>query len=140
MVNLIIVCHGGLADGLVNAMELIAGPQEGIVAIRLDEEDPIDELETRIENAVRACPADQEVLILVDMFGASPFNASSRVANRHPGVEVITGVNLPMLVETALQRESASLADLTLTAQEAGSGSIKVLSQLLNQGNDPAVV
>lgn len=140
MVNLIIVCHGELANGLVNAMELIAGPQEGIVAIGLQEEDPIDQLESRIEAAVRASLPDQEVLILVDLFGASPFNASSRVANRNPGVEVITGVNLPMLVETALQHDSASLADLTTIAQEAGAGSIKVLSQLMNLGSDPAVV
>lgn len=139
MVNLIIVCHGGLADGLLNAMELIVGPQEGVVAIRLDEQDPIDQLETRIETAVQTRLAGQEVLILVDLFGASPFNVSSRVANRNPGVEVITGANLPMLVETVLQRESASLKELTAIAQEAGAASVKVLSKLMSPDGDPAV-
>jgi mannose PTS system EIIA component len=131
MVNLIIVCHGSLADGLVNAMELIAGPQEGVTAIRLEEDDPIDQLEQRIEAAVQARPAGQGVLILADLFGASPFNASARVANRNPGVDVVTGVNLPMLLETALQRDSASLSELTALAEEAGAGSVKVLSKLI---------
>ncbi len=139
MVKLIIVCHGGLAEGLINAMELIAGSQEGVVGIRLDEQDPIDELDTRVELAVQDRLAGQEVLILVDLFGASPFNASCRVANRNAGVEVITGVNLAMLLETALQRESSTLTELTAIALEAEAGSVKVLSKMMRPENDPDV-
>jgi mannose/fructose-specific phosphotransferase system component IIA len=73
----------------------------------------------------------QGVLILVDLFGASPFNVSARVASRNPDVEVVTGVNLGMLIETALQRENTSLAELGAIARDAGTSSVKVLSELL---------
>ncbi len=135
MVKLVVVCHGALAEGLINAMELIAGTQEEVVALRLEETDAIDGLETRVEAAVQERQAGQEVLILVDLFGASPFNVSSRVAMRNEGVEVITGVNLPMLLETALGRENTSLVELVKVAREAGAGSVKVLSDLLQAGD-----
>ena len=134
MVKLVIVCHGALAEGLINAMELIAGAQPEVVGIRLGEADSIDGLEARVEAAVRGRAAGQEVLILVDLFGASPFNVSARVAMRYPGVEVITGVNLPVLLETALGRENTSLAELVSLAREAGAGSMKVLSDLMQAG------
>ncbi len=139
MVKLVIVCHGALAEGLMNALELIVGPQPEVVALRLDEADSIDGLESQVEAAVQARQAGQEVLILVDLFGASPFNVSSRVAARHPGVDVITGVNLPMLLETALGRENLSLVELVKVCQEAGASSVKVLSDLLQAGDQPPV-
>ena len=135
MVKLIIVSHGTLAEGLMNAMELIVGPQPEVVALRLEEADSIDGLESQVEAAVQARQAGQEVLILVDLFGASPFNVSSRVAMRHAKVDVITGVNLPMLLETALGREYMSLVELVKVAREAGAGSVKVLSDLLQAGD-----
>jgi PTS system mannose-specific IIA component len=135
MVKLIIVCHGALANGLLNAMELILGSQEEIYAFRLDEEDSIDDLEASIDRAVQERQPGQEVLILVDLFGASPFNISARVASRNSGIEVITGVNLAMLLETTLQREGNDLLELTSVAREAGRSSIKVLSDLMSQDN-----
>ena len=138
MIKLLIVCHGGLADGLVNAMELIAGPQPEVTAISLGEEDPIDGLETRVEEAVMAGEEGKGVLVLVDLFGASPFNVSARVAVRHPNVEVVTGVNLAMLLETALGRDGCSLPELVTIAREASVGSVKILSELLGPGSQPA--
>ena len=135
MVKLVLVCHGNLAAGFLKAMSLIIGPQEDVTAIDLGEEDSIDELESRLETVVKNRHPGQTVLILVDLFGASPFNVSARVASRNEGVEVITGVNLAILLETATQREEISLPELTTLAREAGSGSIKVLSDLMNQGN-----
>ena len=138
MIKIIIVCHGGLADGLVNAMELIAGQQPEITAIGLGEEDAIDELETRVEAAVQAGADREGALVLVDLFGASPFNVSAKVAVRHRNVEVITGVNLAMLLETALGREGCTLPELVAMARDAGAGSIKILSELLGPGSQPA--
>ena len=136
MTKFVIVCHGGLADGLIQAMEMITGSQPEVIAIRLGEEDPIHELESRVEAAVRDRPAGQGVIILVDLFGASPFNVSARVAGRYDQVEVITGVNLAMLIETVLQRENASFQELVDIASAAGMSSVKVLSELLNQADD----
>ena len=93
MSKLVIVGHGMLAEGLVHAMQLITGDQPDVIAIRLDEEDAIDGLESRVELAVQDRQAGQSVLILVDLFGASPFNVSARVASRNPGVDVVTGVD-----------------------------------------------
>jgi len=138
MIKLLIVCHGGLADGLVNAMELIAGPQPEVTAISLGEEDPIDGLETRVEEAVMAGEEGKGVLVLVDLFGASPFNVSARVAVRHPNVDVVTGVNLAMLLETALGRDGCSLPELVTIAREASAGSVKILSELLGPGSQTA--
>lgn len=138
MIKIIVVCHGELADGLVNAMELIAGPQPGVKAIGLGEEDPIDELEARVEEAVTAGEEGESALVLVDLFGASPFNVSARVAVRHPNVEVITGVNLAMLLETSLGREGCALPELIAIARDASAGSVKILSELLGTGSQPA--
>ena len=135
MVKLVVVCHGALAEGLINAMELIIGSQPEVVALRLDEADSIDGLESQVEAAVQERQAGQEVLILVDLFCASPFNVSSRVAMRNLGVEVITGVNLPMLLETALGRDNLPVVELVKIARDAGAGSVKVLSDLLQAGN-----
>jgi mannose/fructose/sorbose-specific phosphotransferase system IIA component len=135
MVKLVVVCHGALAEGLINAMELIIGSQPEVVALRLDEADSIDGLEAQVEAAVQERQAGQEVLILVDLFCASPFNVSARVAMRNLGVEVITGVNLPMLLETALGRENVPVVELVKIARDAGAGSVKVLSELLQAGN-----
>jgi PTS system mannose-specific IIA component len=138
MIKLVIVCHGALADGLVNAMELIAGPQPEITSIALDEGDGIDELEARVEAAVAAQPDGEGVLVLVDLFGASPFNVSARVAVRYPNVEVMTGVNLAMLLEAALQRQGCTLPEVVEIARQAGAGSVKLLSELLDPGGRPA--
>lgn len=134
MIKLVVVCHGALAAGLVNAMELIAGSQPDVLAVSLEEGDSIDGLEESLQKIVMERQAGQEVLILVDLFGASPFNVSARVANRNPGVEVITGVNLAMLLETALGRENMTLSELTSLARDAGANSVKVLSNLLESG------
>lgn len=134
MIKLIVIGHGAMAEGLVHAMELIVGSQEEVVAIRLDETDSIDELESRVEVAVVQNSSESGTLILVDLFGASPFNVSARVASRHPNVDVITGVNLPMLLETAMNRQNVTLSELVDMARQIGVGGVKVLSDLV-KGN-----
>ena len=111
-------------------MELIAGPQEAVTTFALGEVDSIDELEHQVEAAAQAGQPEGS-LILVDMFGASPFNVSARIASRNPNVDVVTGVNLGMLLETAFQREGNTLAGLAGIAREAGCSSVKVLSEIM---------
>jgi PTS system mannose-specific IIA component len=98
--------------------------------------DAIEALEEKIEQQVQALNTGQGVLIFVDLFGASPFNASARVAVRYENVDVITGMNLPMLLETTLNRESSSLQDLIATATDAGTSGVRVLKQLLKDQTD----
>jgi len=129
MVGMLIVTHGRLGEGLLDAMQMIAGPQEKVDFVSLKEVDSIDELKERILSAVKMLDDGSGVLVFVDMFGASPSNAAAYLLNEN--VEVITGVNLPMLLEIVSFRESSSLQELSANAMTAGVESIKNLTQLL---------
>jgi len=129
MVGMLIVTHGRLGEGLLDAMQMIAGPQEKVDFVSLKEGDSIDEFKERILNAVKILDDGSGVLVFVDMFGASPSNAAAYLLNEN--VEVITGVNLPMLLEIVSFRESSSLQELSANAMTAGVESIKNLTQLL---------
>jgi len=129
MVGMLIVTHGRLGEGLLDAMQMIAGPQEKVDSVSLKEGDSIDELKERILNAVKILDDGSGVLVFVDMFGASPSNAAAYLLDEN--VEVITGVNLPMLLEIVSFRESNSLQELSANAMTAGVESIKNLTKLL---------
>jgi len=129
MVGMLIVTHGRLGEGLLDAMQMIAGTQEKVDFASLKEGDSIDELKERILSAVKMLDDGSGVLVFVDMFGASPSNAAAYLLNEN--VEVITGVNLPMLLEIVSFRESSSLQELSANAMTAGVESIKNLTQLL---------
>ena len=129
MVGMLIVTHGRLGEGLLDAMQMIAGPQEKVDFVSLKEGDSIDELKERILSAVKVLDDGSGGLVFVDMFGASPSNAAAYLL--HENVEVITGVNLPMLLEIVSFRESSSLQELSANAMTAGVESIKNLTQLL---------
>lgn len=133
MINFLIVSHGDMANGLFNAVGLISGEHTGIEIISLKENDSIDELETRIEVAIQKLnQSSSGVLVAVDLFGASPFNIASKVAMKMKHVEVITGMNLPMLLETILQRESLTLSEAANLAKESGKNGIQILSDLIS--------
>ena len=132
MVGIVIVCHGDMADGLVDAARMIVGEQEGIAAVSLREMDAVEGLMERVAAAIEKVDTGDGSLVLVDLFGASPFNASARLAMQGDSkIEVITGVSLPMLVELAVQREGETLEQLVEIALEAGTIGIRTLSQTL---------
>ena len=133
MVGIIVVSHGSMAEGMLDAARMIVGDMEGIVAVSLKEEDAVENLMDRISDAIPAVDTGDGVLILVDVFGASPFNASSRLAMVRDKIEVISGVNLPMLLELAIQRSDQDLESLVHIALDVGSSSIRTLSQTLNK-------
>jgi PTS system mannose-specific IIA component len=129
MVGIVIATHGRLGEGLLDAMQMIAGEQERVETVALKEGDSIDELKEKLLNAVKQIDDGSGVLVFVDMFGASPSNAAAYLLNEH--VEIVTGVNLPMLLEIANFRENSSLEELTTSAMNAGVESIKNLTELL---------
>ncbi len=128
MIGIVLVAHGPFADGLKGAAEMIAGPQEQFVAIGMDPAADVDALRGEIEAAVAQVGADG-ALVLADLMGGSPANASGALALS--GVPVICGVNLPMLLEVVMSREHASLQELTETALSAGPEGIINLTKLL---------
>ena len=131
MVGIIVVSHGTMAEGMLNAAGMIVGPLDDILPVSLKEADAVEDLMGRIAQAVDQVDSGDGVLILVDAFGASPFNAGARLALARPKIEVISGMNLPMLMELAISREGMNLDELVKIALEAGTTSIRTLSQSL---------
>lgn len=135
MISILVVSHGALAEGMLDAMQMITGPQEKVLALGLKETEAPEDLIDRIREAADALDDGDGVLIMVDLYGATPFNSSSRLfmASSHP-IEVVTGVNLPMLVEIVMSREGVSLADLLQQAYQAGQEGIKLLPDSIRKG------
>jgi PTS system mannose-specific IIA component len=131
MIGIVLVSHGAMANGMLEAARMIVGDQEGIKAVSLEEMDDVEGLMEKISAEAKAVDTGEGVLVLVDVFGASPFNASARLAMAGKNMEVITGMNLPMLLELAIQRSNKNLVELTRVALEAGISSIRTLSDTI---------
>ncbi|MFW5941711.1 MAG: PTS sugar transporter subunit IIA [Chloroflexota bacterium] len=136
MVGILIVTHGKMASGLLNAVEMIIGKHENVAALELTEQDQVEAFKQRIEQALDGVQGEDGAIVFVDMLGATPFNLSARVALERDDVEVITGVNLPLLLEIIMQREHTPFEQLVAMAQEVGADSIKILSQSLAAQDD----
>jgi len=133
LIGIVVVTHGRMADGLLDATRMIVGEQEGLLGVGLQEGDDVDSLVERVAQAVEQVESGDGTLVLVDVFGASPFNGSARLAMTRKNVEVLSGVSLPMLLEAVVQREGQSLEELVAIAKEAGTSGIKTLSETLGK-------
>lgn len=133
MIGLVAVSHGRMAEGMLDAMRMITGEQEKVEAVALRETDDVEGLMERIQTAAASVDDGEGVLVLVDLFGASPFNASARLAlAKERALEVVTGMSLPMLVEIVVQREGMNLNELAELAKQSGLEGIRVLSEAVN--------
>jgi PTS system mannose-specific IIA component len=130
MIGLVLVTHGRLAVEFVAALEHIVGPQERVRAVCIDAEDDIEARRAEIVGAIRDVDDGSGVVVLTDMFGGTPSNLAISTMDRK-GIEVIAGVNLPMLIKLASVRETEPLAQAVAAAQEAGRKYINVASRLL---------
>ena len=130
MIGLVLVTHGRLAEEFVHALEHIVGPQEGIEAIAIGPEDRMEARRIDIAAAVARANRGQGVIILTDMFGGTPSNLSISLLELGR-VEVVAGLNLPMLVKLARIRKDANLERAASAAQDAGRKYINIASQIL---------
>ena len=130
MIGLVLVTHGRLALEFVAALEHVVGPQERVRAVCIDADDDIEARRAEIVSAIREVDDGSGVVVLTDMFGGTPSNLAISTMDRK-GVEVIAGVNLPMLIKLASVRAAEPLAHAVTAAQEAGRKYINVASQLL---------
>jgi mannose/fructose/sorbose-specific phosphotransferase system IIA component len=131
---MVIVTHGDLAAGLLHAGRMIIGELPAAMAISIQEGQSPDELQAQLENALVKVDQGDGILIFVDILGATPFNVSAQIAALKDDVEVITGANLAMILETALQRETQSFDELVEIAVHTGRSSVDSLTNLL-KGN-----
>ena len=130
MIGLVIVTHGGLAVEFRLALEHIVGPQSQLETISIGPDDDAVVRRTEILQAVRRVDSGEGVVVLTDMFGGTPSNLAISVMD-DARVEVIAGINLPILVKLASLRSEVSLPDAVTQAREAGRKYIKVASQEL---------
>lgn len=133
MIGMVLVTHGRLADEFRNALEHVVGPQEQLETICIDAEDAVESRRADIVEAVRRADTGSGVVVLTDMFGGTPSNLAISVMETGR-IEVIAGVNLPMLVRLSGIRKSNDLPKALDEAQAAGRKYINVASQFLSGG------
>ncbi len=133
MIGLVLVTHGNLALEFIAALEHVVGPQERVRAVCIGPEDDMERRREEILARVAECDAGKGVVVLTDMFGGTPSNLAISIMDKGQ-VEVIAGVNLPMLIKLASVRKSETLKNAVQAAQEAGRKYINVASALLADG------
>ena len=130
MIGLVLVTHGQLAAEFVRAMEHVVGPQEAIEAICIGPEDDMEARRADISRAVAAVDQGRGVILLTDLFGGTPSNLA--ISLMEPGrIEVIAGVNLPMLIRLEGARKMMKVQAAVAAAREAGRKYISVASEVL---------
>ncbi|GAA0579497.1 PTS sugar transporter subunit IIA [Caenispirillum bisanense] len=132
MIGMVLVTHGRLADELVAALEHVVGPQDRIATVCIGPDDDMEQRRADILARVAQTDSGAGVVLLTDMFGGTPSNLAISIMDKAK-VEVIAGVNLPMLIKLASVRGTKDLADAVAAAQEAGRKYINVASKLLTQ-------
>ena len=130
MIGMILVTHGRLAEELIAALEHVVGPQDSIAAICIGPDDDMEQHRQKIMEQTRETDDGDGVVLLTDMFGGTPSNLAISVMDK-VNVEVIAGVNLPMLIKLTSVRDSLPLAEAVASAQESGRKYINIASQLL---------
>ena len=127
MVGVVIAAHGRVASALLSAAELIAGRQDQITAVSFEPGVAFADLEFRMAAAIKQVDNKQGVLVLADLLGGSPYNAAAMLSMKQSGIEIVAGVNLPMLLEVLSARngELQEVADVAFMS--GGSGIHKLV-------------
>ena len=133
MIGLVLVTHGRLAAEFITAMEHVVGPQEAIEAVCIDADDDMEARRKDIAEAIRKVDQGKGVIILTDLFGGTPSNLAISLLDEGR-VEVIAGINLPMLIRLAGARKAMSVTDAVRAARDAGKSYITVASEFLSAG------
>jgi PTS system mannose-specific IIA component len=132
MIGLVLVTHGRLAAEFIVAMEHVVGPQSAVEAICIGPDDDMEMRRADIAKAIRKVDASRGVIVLTDLFGGTPSNLA--ISLMQPGkVEVIAGINLPMLIRLEGARRTMNVKDAVAAAREAGRKYISVASEVLGE-------
>ncbi|NMW30857.1 PTS sugar transporter subunit IIA [Altererythrobacter sp. RZ02] len=135
MIGMVLVTHGNLADEFVSAMEHVVGKQPALATICIGPSDDMEQRRSEIAGAVNDVNDGTGVVILTDLFGGTPSNlAISLMEAGH--VEVIAGINLPMLIRLAEARKKKTIMKAVTAARDAGKNYITIASEFLGQEGD----
>lgn len=132
MIGMILVTHGRLAEHFIEAMEHVVGGQEGVATICIGPNDDMEQRRQDIADAIAKVDTGEGAIILTDLFGGTPSNLAISLLDAGR-IEVIAGINLPMLIRLAGARKSMNVVDAVHAAQTAGRNYITVASEFLGQ-------
>jgi PTS system mannose-specific IIA component len=132
MIGIVLVSHGQLASEILRAAEIIVGKIENTVTVDIHPKMGMEEIHTSVEAAIRTVEAGDGVLLLIDMFGGTPSNIGLSFLATH-NVEVLTGMNLPMMVKLPTLRTSMSLPELAKQLQKYGQRNITIPGDMLKK-------
>ncbi len=130
MIGIVLVTHGRLADELRAVMEHVVGPQTALATVCIGPDDDMEQRRSEIMDRAREMDGGDGVIVLTDMFGGTPSNLAISIIDQS-GVEVIAGVNLPMLIKLASVRSEATLKQASEAARDAGRKYISIASEVL---------
>ncbi|GMM93208.1 PTS sugar transporter subunit IIA [Qipengyuania sp. MTN3-11] len=136
MIGMIIVTHGNLAEYFIEAMEHVVGGQQQVVTVCIGPSDDMEQRRREIADGIAAVDTGDGAIILTDLFGGTPSNLAISLLDTGR-VEVIAGINLPMLIRLAGARKSMAVVDAVHAAQEAGRNYITVASEFLGHDEAP---
>lgn len=130
MIGMVLVTHGRLAAEFIAALEHVVGPQQRVAAVCIGADDDMEQRRRDILDSVAKVEEGDGVVLLTDMFGGTPSNLAISVMGR-PKVEVLAGINLPMLVKLAKVRDECPLTEAVAAAQDSGRKYITIASRVL---------
>lgn len=136
MVSIIIGTHGSFSEEILRSAEMIFGKQENIATVTFETQENPDNLVEKYKATLKNLNCEDGLLFIVDLFGGSPFNAASRVVVENDGMDIITGVSLPMLLEIFGARSFSNLEELITIGKNAAIQGIKSLRESLIQSKE----
>ena len=129
MTHIIVATHGKFSEEIVNSAAMVYGEDENCHVVTFLPGEGGEHLIEKYNAIIATLPENEPVLFLVDLFGGSPYNAASRVASERDNTDIVTGINLPMLLEVLDAKDGASLDELVETAKEVGVAAVKSFRQ-----------
>lgn len=131
MTGLVVAAHAGLAEELIKAAEMIVGPMEGVAAVGICPQDSVEEIRTALASAMAKVSAEN-IIIMTDMFGGTPSNMSLSFL-KEGSIEVLTGVNLPMLIKFVNDRSRYTVSELAALIRDSGKEAVAVAGDYLKK-------
>ncbi|WMJ79307.1 mannose/fructose/sorbose PTS transporter subunit IIA [Clostridium sp. MB40-C1] len=126
----LIVCgHGDIAPGILNASNMIFGEQEGVFAVPFLNGEGTEDLKKKIEDVLAKSDDDNEVLFMIDVFGGTPYNIVAEHCYNKKNMDIITGVNLPLVLEALSLKNSVKLDEMVLLLSNSSKESFRVYSE-----------
>lgn len=133
MVGIVLTSHGGFADGINQSAEMIFGQQQDVAHVILKPDEGPDDIHAKLENAIKDFSDQEQVLFLVDLWGGTPFNQASSLFEKHQDTwAIVTGMNLPMVIEALASRMTMNSArEIATHIVETAKDGIKALPEEL---------